>query len=318
MNSTEVHIATVLSFSSQVTWSLLYSLLALAIIFFNTLVILSFAKNKQLRTRTNFFIVSLGCADLLVGLVSLPWYTTLILTKYSNRVEVPDALDEIWVAFDILAGVSSILHLTALSWDRFCAIVWPLKHRSYTKRKYLIILCVVWLCTTMISFLSIIGNDRAFQIYNIAVIILCFFVPLITIFVAHGLIMFTIKRKTRKNYKNSKRRREIRAVKTICIMIFVFVIGWLPFFILSLISFVNPGTANILPWDAIFAVKLFQYSNSVFNPILYAKKFPEFRKAYFILVCWCCPSFQPKDVRTTSNSVFQTCKSCSPKFSQTL
>ena len=296
---------TALVFSSQVTWSVLYSVLAVVITFFNTLVILSFAKNKPLRTRTNFFIVSLGCADLLVGLVSLPWYTTLILTKYSNRMELSPVLEHIWVALDILAGVSSILHLTALSWDRLCAIVWPLEHRSYTSRKYLIILCAMWFCTITISALSIVGNDKAFKAYNIAVIILCFFVPLVIICLAQGFILLTIKLKARKQCRNTKLRRDARAAKAISIMTVLFVIGWLPFFTLSLISIINPG-AFTPPWDAILAVKFFQYGNSVFNPILYAQKFPEFRKAYMVLVCSCCPAFQPKDAWTTRNSTFRT------------
>ena len=301
MNSTKVHPAVHLSFVSQVTWSFIYSLLAAVIVFFNTLVILSFAKNKALRTRTNSFIVSLAWAALLVRLVSLPGYTSLILTQYSNRVDVLDTFKKAWVAFDILAGVGSILHLTALSWDRFCAIVWPLKHRSYTRKKYLLILCSIWVCTILVSALSIIGNDKALRVYNITVIIVCFFVPLGIICLAQGLVLITIRSKTREEYRNVNLRLDLRVAKTISIMTVVFIIGWLPFFTLSLISYTDSATENP-PWNAIFAVKFFQYGNSVFNPILYAQKFPEFRRAYMLLVFRCCPALQPKEMWNVRNS----------------
>ena len=55
-------------------------------------------------------------------------------------------------------------------------------------------------------------------------------------------------------------------------------------FLLILPRFSNPS-ANHLPMHAVFAVKLLQYGNSMFNPILYAKKFPEFRRTYIALLC---------------------------------
>ena len=47
----------------------------------------------------------------------------------------------------------------------------------------------------------------------------------------------------------------------------------------------------VLPAHSVCAVKLLQYSNSLFNPILYGQNFPEFRNAYVRMLC----SAKPND-----------------------
>ena len=267
-----------------VTWSILHSFIALVIIFANTLVIVSFIKNANLRTRTNCLIISLALADFLVGLVSVPGWLVLIHRESDQRSVWYQVVMEAWYVFEILGGVGSIFHLMALSWDRLCAIVWPLRHRSYTRKKYLAIIFLTWSAATLVSGLSVPGNRTSPQAYNMTVICLCFFVPLLLIFLAQGITLYTIKHNTAKFHRNSSLRRDARAAKTIAIMIGLFLIGWLPFFSLGLAQFVRDDL-SALPAQAVFAVKLLQYGNSLFNPILYGQKFPEFRKAYIKILC---------------------------------
>ena len=267
-----------------VVWSVLHSLIAVFIILSNTLVIISFIKNANLRTRTNCLIASLAVADFLVGLVSVPGWLVLIYREEDQRSTWYRTVMEIWYVFEILGGVGSIFHLMALSWDRLCAIVWPLRHRSYPRTKYLIMIFMTWSLASLVSALSVTGNRVSRQAYNMSVICLCFFLPLVLIFVAQGITLITIKRNTAKFSHNSTLKRDVRAAKTIAIMIGLFLIGWLPFFSLGIVQFVHDDFL-VLPAHAIFAVKLLQYSNSLFNPILYGQKFPEFRKAYIKILC---------------------------------
>ena len=143
---------------------------------------------------------------------------------------------------------------------------------------------MAWLLASLVSGLSVLGNRFSPQEYNMSVICLCFFLPLLLIFVAQGTTLVAIKRNTAKFNHNSTLKRDIRAAKTIAIMIGLFLIGWLPFFSLGLVQYVHDDF-SVLPAQAIFAVKLLQYSNSLFNPILYAQKFPDFRKAYIKILC---------------------------------
>ena len=267
-----------------IIWTLLHGLIALAIIFANALVIASFVKNANLRTRTNYLITSLALADLLVGLVSVPGWLVLVHKEQEHDSAWYKTVIEAWYVFEILGGVGSILHLMALCWDRLCAIVRPLRHRSYSKRKYSMIIFLTWFSATLVSGLSVPGNKITKRVYNMSVICLCFFLPLSLIFVAQGITLFTIKRKTAKLHQNTKLRRDVRAAKTIAIMIGLFLIGWLPFFTLGLVQFAG-GNLAVLPAHSVCAVKLLQYSNSLFNPMLYGQNFPEFRNAYVRMLC---------------------------------
>jgi dolichyl-phosphate-mannose--protein O-mannosyl transferase len=145
---------------------------------------------------------------------------------------------------------------------------------------------MVWGFAILVSGLSVIGNERNPITYNILVIAVCFFLPLLVILVAQGTIFVKIHQTRRAGEQRSINniKREIRAAKTISIMIFLFVVGWMPFFIISLIKY-----AKKIEYSAhvIFAVKFLQYSNSLFNPILYAQKFPDFRRAYVAMLCAC-------------------------------
>ena len=289
-----------------VVWSVLHSLIAVFIILSNTLVIISFIKNANLRTRTNCLIASLAVADFLVGFVSVPGWLVLIYREDDRSSTWYITVMEIWYVFEILGGVGSIYHLMALSWDRLCAIVWPLRHRSYTKTKYLVIIFMTWSLASLVSGLSVTGNRVSPKAYNMSVICICFFLPLVLIFVAQGITLITIKRNTAKFSHNSTLKRDVRAAKTIAIMIGLFLIGWLPFFSLGLVQYVRDDI-SVLPAHAIFAVKLLQYSNSLFNPILYGQKFPEFRKAYIKILC--CERGYDEGIRSVTSSFVKTNKS---------
>ncbi|CAL8324488.1 unnamed protein product [Boreogadus saida] len=53
--------------------AILYSLLILAIVFGNVLVCLAVVRERALQTTTNYLVVSLATADLLVASLVMPW-----------------------------------------------------------------------------------------------------------------------------------------------------------------------------------------------------------------------------------------------------
>ncbi|KAL0156746.1 hypothetical protein M9458_047992, partial [Cirrhinus mrigala] len=54
-------------------YAMLYSLLILAIVFGNVLVCIAVLREKALQTTTNYLVVSLAVADLLVASLVMPW-----------------------------------------------------------------------------------------------------------------------------------------------------------------------------------------------------------------------------------------------------
>ena len=290
-----------------VPWAVAYSVVAAAILFGNGLVIISFAKKTFLRTHTNYFIVSLAATDWFVGIISIPWWIIVLFISHEKETWYA-YLHDIWVIFDILGGVGSILHLVALSWDRFCAIVWPLSHRIYTSRRYLFILALIWSVAIPVALSSKPGMASAPKAYNVTVIVLCFFVPLFIVCGTQAAVVISIHKNRVQNSYRFKRslRKEVRVAKTVIIMIALFIIGWLPFFTLSLVTYIKP---EIMPsWQAICAVKFLQYGNSAVNPMLYAHKFPHFRKAFAAILCPC------REVSKTARNVGESFRTTLSSF----
>lgn len=65
-------------------YAMLYSLLILAIVFGNVLVCLAVLRERSLQTTTNYLVVSLAVADLLVASLVMPWavYLEVSISNY--------------------------------------------------------------------------------------------------------------------------------------------------------------------------------------------------------------------------------------------
>lgn len=107
-----------------------FCILALMIVFGNSLVIAAFRVNRRLRTTTNLLLMSLAIADFLIGTVSVPLWVYISVT-YTFQ----GPLYDFYLIFDVICGVSSIINLTAISLERCYALIHPIKHRNIRKRK---------------------------------------------------------------------------------------------------------------------------------------------------------------------------------------
>ncbi|KAJ7352784.1 hypothetical protein OS493_033845 [Desmophyllum pertusum] len=145
-------------------------------LFGNSLVILAFKRNSKIRTVTNYFVVSLAVADILVALVSMPIWAAYLM----SGVELKQALLKVWTFMDILCGVASIINLTAISIERYFCITYPLNyHTTMTSRKAITTIIIIWIFSIIMSSLKIILWKLPPPKYELMVVISCFFVPLV-------------------------------------------------------------------------------------------------------------------------------------------
>ncbi|XP_029449768.1 muscarinic acetylcholine receptor M3 [Rhinatrema bivittatum] len=118
-------------------------ILALVTIVGNILVIVSFKVNKQLKTVNNYFLLSLACADLIIGVISMNLYTTYIIM---DQWALGNVACDLWLAIDYVASNASVMNLLVISFDRYFSITRPLTYRAKrTTKRAAIMIGLAWI-----------------------------------------------------------------------------------------------------------------------------------------------------------------------------
>ncbi|XP_070257333.1 muscarinic acetylcholine receptor M3 [Myotis yumanensis] len=107
--------------------AVLTGVVALVTIIGNILVIVAFKVNKQLKTVNNYFLLSLACADLIIGVISMNLFTTYIIM---NRWAMGNLACDLWLSIDYVASNASVMNLLVISFDRYFSITRPLTYRA--------------------------------------------------------------------------------------------------------------------------------------------------------------------------------------------
>uniref|UniRef100_UPI0037E99F92 dopamine receptor D4 related sequence n=1 Tax=Semicossyphus pulcher TaxID=241346 RepID=UPI0037E99F92 len=133
--------------------------LILIIILGNILVCLSVLTERSLKTATNYFIISLAVADLLLAVLVLPLYvyTEFFGGVWTLSTYICDAL----MTMDVMLCTASILNLCAISIDRYIAVVVPLKYnRNQFSIRQLALITATWLLSLGVASPVIFGLNQ--------------------------------------------------------------------------------------------------------------------------------------------------------------
>ncbi|KAK2558409.1 Octopamine receptor beta-1R [Acropora cervicornis] len=229
----------------------------------NAVVIRAFAVFRKLRNVTNYFVISLAVTDILVAVFSMP-------------------------------VVASISHLLLISIERYICISSPLKyHTIVTIRKTRIAISTTWffaLTMTVIKlFLS--SSVRVVRVYQFVAFSLCFATPVLGMSFAY-IMIFRVSRTQAKKLtlrigEKTKKfclPKELKAAKTLGVVIGGFLLCWFPFFLLNM-SYALCSACGI-PVKAVLLAKGLHFSNSVLNPIIYGLMNKQFKTAFRHLFRW--------------------------------
>ncbi|XP_055034841.1 alpha-2Da adrenergic receptor [Misgurnus anguillicaudatus] len=169
---------------------LVVSVIILVTIVGNVLVVVAILTSRALRAPQNLFLVSLACADILVATLVIPF-------SLANEIMGYWYFGSTWCAFylalDVLFCTSSIVHLCAISLDRYWSVTKAVSYNlKRTPKRIKFMIAVVWGISAVISFPPLIMtkhnenecliNDKTWYILSSCMV--SFFAP--------GFIMITV------------------------------------------------------------------------------------------------------------------------------
>lgn len=124
----------------------------------NIMVIIAVLTSRSLRGPQNLFLVSLAAADILVATLIIPFSLANELLGYWYFKSL---WCEIYLALDVLFCTSSIVHLCAISLDRYLSISRVTYGRQRTPKRIKAAIVVVWLISAVISFPPLLSLNKS-------------------------------------------------------------------------------------------------------------------------------------------------------------
>ena len=244
--------------------------------------------SPRLRRCSNYLLVSLAIADLIVTMVCEP----LVVGIAAKKTFFNDCASNLRLAYVVSSNFScaaSVFHLAAISVDRFLAVIVPLRHGRIMKSYGLkVMLIVVWGTSTVFASLRVPFLKETNYVVVVTFIINYFLI--IGCYLSITISVFLLRRRKRHVQASTQGRTltsvrskvERRFAFTLAIVIGVFTACWVPFIVVghdvgkSLVKLY--GTAYM--WATTLALL-----NSAMNFLIYSARIRDFRDSYALICC---------------------------------
>ncbi|NXU47549.1 GHSR protein, partial [Turnix velox] len=268
----------------------------------NVLTVVVFRRWQEMRTTVNMYLSSMALSDTLI-LLGLP-SDLYRLWKYKPYI-FGDFLCKFFIYLSETCTYCTILHVTALSVERYFAICFPLKAKTtITHRRVKRVILVLWGCSFLtagpIFFLFGVEHPQGSlpqenwecrSIERVARIglletmtwisTLYFFLPMLCLTLLYGLICRRLWRSGGRlpgGRAAGRRRSHTQTIKMLAVVVLAFVLCWLPFHI-GRILFAQSQTIlyDLTQYFNLVAMLLFYLGASI-NPVLYNLMSHKYRK----------------------------------------
>ena len=292
--------------------TLFYSLVIFISLAGNTLIICLVYKKPKMRTITNYQIVNMAIADLLITATAMP--ATVFQIYEGTRWPFGSLLCKLFVFLQGISVSCSVFTMACIAIDRFAAILYPYK-KYINQRRSNFMIAVVWFLSVILQsptlyamrlhhvpggetycvedWTPLFNNLSSQKIYTVVLFVSMYLLPLIVIAVLYTAIswfLWSHKTPGSRLGKKRKDRSKGKVIKMLVIIVVVFSICWLPIFVTQFVSFFAMPKCGVSPYLAFIGFFL-SHANSAINPCIYAIFNDSYRRGFIeLLVTWFVPS----------------------------
>ncbi|XP_038076668.1 octopamine receptor Oamb-like [Patiria miniata] len=304
----------------------------------NVLVISTFVRDRELRLKpANLFILNLSVSDLLIGLISIPFFNVWRHTEMWLAGEVACKL---WNIVDYTATTQSALAIVLISFDRYMLVSKGLQYRKYiTLRLTQGLIVTSWVFSFSLNSIPILCSDIVLEpwveynqdcdfailyqfSYKLTTAMFSFVIPLIFLSIFNIIVYNNIRARSRgfnrgrssglnssvaiarsnssQSRGSSEYRKHRKAAITLALIVGMFLTCWLPWYVYKLAIIDNEAAENRDLMDGFIYLL---WANSAINPFLYAATHPRIRAGLIARIMCCVPrNCRPVRVRGGSRS----------------
>ncbi|XP_071540380.1 compound eye opsin BCRH2-like [Panulirus ornatus] len=317
-----------------------FMLIILGILSFfgNGLVMYLFTTKKCLRSPANMFVVNLAFSDFMMMMSQFPMY---VMNCFGGGYWTLGALAcQIHAFTGTVLGLTSLLTLAAIGYDRYCVIVKAFDggHISSLKAFFIILLC--WAYATAVSIwpffgwnsfipegiltscsIDYISQDWSTKSFGLFLFIMCYCLPLTIIIFVYSQIVIAIRQhekalreqakkmnveNLRSNAYAKKQSAEIRIAKVAVANVFLWLCTWTPYAYVVMMGLFG-DQEKLIPLVSALPCIICKTA-SVYNPIMYAISHPKFRLALQDTLPWFCIQEPKEDDSKITRTEIESCK----------
>ena len=267
-----------------IAWCSIYAFESVLIVAGNFPTIALFVVNRGLRKKSLFLVINMAVADLMYGAVLMPLKVYLMSVGNYYQLWMERQSSALNILYNILFNFflqGSLMSAALISCERFYAISWPLKHRILSMRAYPILIAMTWTLTFLVSLVCTVLFYFTSSKVALTVVQSCFFTLLSIVCGCNIGIWRTFRRRrVASEQPITNCLQNLRLTKTLLLVSIIALVSWLPILIVSnLVIFYEMSVS----WRIYHVAVALNASNSLLNPVIYALRIPEFRRALSLL-----------------------------------
>lgn len=282
--------------------AIIFLIICLLIVLENAVVLLAIWKNKKFHMPMYYLLGNLTLSDLLAGFT----YMVNIITSGANTLKMTPLQWFVREGGVFITLAASVISLLAIAIERHVTMVRMKPYQEAKRGRMFALIGASWVLSVLLGVLPIMGWNcmgrldlcsTVLPLYAKSYILCCvtvFSAVLMAIVVLYVRIFRIVKSNTQRLGCGPQRKglarksqKYLALLKTVTIVLGVFIACWLPLFVLLILDFCCPARSCQVLFRADYFLGIAMF-NSLLNPIIYTLTSKDMRRAILRLLCRHC------------------------------